>query len=1382
MTQKPTYSELEKRVRELEKMTADARNEESVEGRTVHQGSAFPKENDFETINVEAIIDVQKIQSLMNDFYELTGIGIAILDLNGKILVSTGWQDICTQFHRVHPETCRNCLESDLVLSKGVEPGTFKLYKCKNHMWDMATPIMLGDKKVGNLYLGQFLFDNESADVAAFRHQARKFGFEEDDYIAALERVPRWSRQTVDNVMRFYAKFAQLISELGYKQFTLKQNVSEKGELLDRLNESEKKFRELVENLNDVVYAVSHNGTITYVSPVVGAVLGYTDKELVGRNFKELLHKDDLSVVSEAFQDVLKNKLQPTEYRIQSKSNGFRWVRSSSRPVYREGQIIGLQGVLTDITDRRERENAIRERVKELQSFHLFSSLVEVSRGLHEILEGLPEILVNAMKYPQKTYVRIRHGNDVYESHPDGDKNCVDGSCVCLSKPLMAKGKSIGELRVCHAKEDALTEADPFLPEERQLVNTIAERLGRICERYDAEEALQKSEERFRQLSKIAFEAIVIHDQGIVLEANDQYFKMFGYQRDELIGKEGIARTATPGSQQIIKEQINEGSLGPYQATGKRKDGTEFPMELRVIRMEYNGREVRAAAIRDLTKQKKTEEELRKSETTYRNLLNNLDAGVVVHAPDTSIMISNQSACRIMGLSENQMIGKEAIDPQWKFLHEDGRDMPIEDYPVNRLLSTKKGIHNQVVGVTRPASGDIAWVLVNGFPVLKDTVSIEKVVITFVDITEIKRFQQTLLEYNEKMRLAADSAHFGVWDLHVKENRLEWDDWMFRLYGVSRDKFGGAYEAWQTGVHPDDLERSSREVEEALREEKEFDTEFRIVRPDGEIRHLKAHAAVTRDNIGEPVKMTGINYDITERKQAEEALWESTERFQKVFNSQLDAILVLNAEFPARIIDCNISSTKVFGYKPEELIGETTEKLHVDDSHLKRFQNELYAAIEKEGHLNDFEFFMKRKDGTRFPSEHSVFELKNDAGERMGWVSITRDLTERKRLDERLREAQKMESIGNLAGGIAHDFNNILFPISGLSELLMEDLPPNSFEHESAQRILQAAERGSKLVHQILAFSRKTEDEMLPIRIQPILKEILKLSRSTIPANIEIEQDIQMDCGLVMGDSTQIYQIGMNLITNAYHAVQDAGGRISVQLKEIQLDPENMPISTLKPGRYAMMAFEDTGKGIDPTHLEKIFEPYFTTKERDKGTGLGLAVAHGIALKHGGNIGVSSELGKGSVFHVYLPLIEKLGKTELDKGMEELAKGHERILLVDDEEVIVHLEQQILKRLGYNVTAFTRSKDALKVFKEKPDNFDLVITDMAMPDMTGVELAHELFKIRQDIPMIICTGFSDRINEQEARNFGIMGVLKKPMSRTQIARMVRNVIDHDNPS
>jgi CheY-like chemotaxis protein len=360
-------------------------------------------------------------------------------------------------------------------------------------------------------------------------------------------------------------------------------------------------------------------------------------------------------------------------------------------------------------------------------------------------------------------------------------------------------------------------------------------------------------------------------------------------------------------------------------------------------------------------------------------------------------------------------------------------------------------------------------------------------------------------------------------------------------------------------------------------------------------------------------------------------------------------------------------------------------------------------------------------------------------------------------------QTQKMESIGSLAGGIAHDFNNILFPIVGLSEMMLNDFPPGSLEQQNLTEIFQAGKRGRELIQQILSFSRQSEHQPIPVHIQKILKEVLKLCRATIPADITIKQDIQTDCNSVMADPTHIHQIAMNLITNAYHAVEPAGGTISIQLSEMEADTADDPAGDLAPGRYAMLSVSDTGTGIAPNIINKIFDPYFTTKEKGRGTGLGLATVYGIVKAHGGNIRVTSDIGKGAAFNVYLPLLEKTQDSEPVNEKTPLPTGTGHILLVDDEKSIVHLEKQMLKRLGYQASGYTSSRDALAAFKTEPSLFDLVITDMNMPNMNGMQLAAEMIAIRSDIPIILCTGFSERINSKKAEALGIGGLLMKPL-------------------
>nr|WP_319493481.1 ATP-binding protein [uncultured Desulfobacter sp.] len=395
-------------------------------------------------------------------------------------------------------------------------------------------------------------------------------------------------------------------------------------------------------------------------------------------------------------------------------------------------------------------------------------------------------------------------------------------------------------------------------------------------------------------------------------------------------------------------------------------------------------------------------------------------------------------------------------------------------------------------------------------------------------------------------------------------------------------------------------------------------------------------------------------------------------------------------------------------------------------------------------------------------------------------VTLIKALQEKqKKADEYLRQAQKMESIGNLAGGIAHDFNNLLFPIIGMSEMLLEELAEDSLEHENIEMILEAGKRGRDLVQQILSFSRQAEKEKIPVRLQQILEEALKLSRATIPSSIQINQDIQQDCGWVLADSIQFHQIVINLMTNASHAVDPSEGIINVQFKEL-LGTQNYSAAKLNSdGKYVMLKISDNGCGIDAFIKNKIFEPYFTTKDKGKGTGLGLAVVYGIVQDHQGDIVVDSNVGKGTSFSIYLPILEQPSDTTAKDSAVSLQGGSEHILLVDDEEPVAQIEMQMLNRLGYEVTMYTSSRQALECFQADPQGFDLLLTDVTMPELTGDKLAKKVLAIRPDIPILLCTGFSEKIDKQKADQLGIKGFLMKPVVKSDMARMVRQILDED---
>jgi len=387
---------------------------------------------------------------------------------------------------------------------------------------------------------------------------------------------------------------------------------------------------------------------------------------------------------------------------------------------------------------------------------------------------------------------------------------------------------------------------------------------------------------------------------------------------------------------------------------------------------------------------------------------------------------------------------------------------------------------------------------------------------------------------------------------------------------------------------------------------------------------------------------------------------------------------------------------------------------------------------------------------------------------------------EKKKLEAKLRQAQKMEAIGTLAGGIAHDFNNILGAIIGYAELAMMEVPDGSRVKHDLMEVFKAGHRARELVKQILSFSRQSDQERMPIQMRSIVNESIKMLRASLPTTIEIRQNIESDIATIEADPTQMQQVIMNFCTNALHAMSEEGGILEINLSETELDSYTASqYPDLSPGKYVRLTVSDTGHGMDKDVMERIFEPYFTTKEVGEGTGLGLAVVHGIVKDHGGTITVYSEPEKGTTFHVYLPVIEKAEEPEKET-VEPLPTGYERILFIDDEPGLVEIGKQMLEKLGYDVVVRTSSIESLELFREQPDRFNLVITDMTMPQMTGDKLAQELMQIRPDIPIIICTGFSERMTEEKAKEMGIKAFAMKPLVMRDLANTVRKVLDQSS--
>ncbi|NCC52597.1 MAG: PAS domain-containing sensor histidine kinase [Spartobacteria bacterium] len=525
-----------------------------------------------------------------------------------------------------------------------------------------------------------------------------------------------------------------------------------------------------------------------------------------------------------------------------------------------------------------------------------------------------------------------------------------------------------------------------------------------------------------------------------------------------------------------------------------------------------------------------------------------------------------------------------------------------------------------------------------------------------------------------------------------------------------------------------------------------------------------------------------LQQEIAERKNAEEAMRGSEQRYRALFEFSCDAIFLINE---GCFVDCNQRTLDMFNCSYDEILGETPFNFSPPrqpdgrDS-ITAGSERLRAALA--GKPQQYEWEFCRLDGKVFQTETSLNRV--DLADRTFILATVRDITRRKqveaersRLEAQLLQTQRLETIGTLAGGIAHDFNNILTPILGYTEMALRDTDEDSQIRRGLQEVVKAANRAKDLVQQILDYTHHVAQEHQPVGLHLIVKEALRFLRASLPSTIVITEAIDRDIPPVMADPSQLHQVIMNLCTNAAYAMRENGGALCVSLAELgdlsELYEEGRELDECT---YLRLSVSDTGTGIDIETMKHIFEPFFTTKQSGEGTGLGLSVVHGIVLSHGGEIKVDSQVGVGSSFHVYLPCLD-MSLPHIAQGDEAVEGGDERILFVDDDSFISSMADIMLKSFGYDVVAHTGSIQALEVFKNEPDTFDLVMTDQLMPGMTGLQLIEEIKKSRPDIPVILITGFSDAMANKSPTQHGINEVMRKPLSRRDVGAAIRRVLD-----
>jgi PAS domain S-box-containing protein len=852
--------------------------------------------------------------------------------------------------------------------------------------------------------------------------------------------------------------------------------------------------------------------------------------------------------------------------------------------------------------------------------------------------------------------------------------------------------------------------------------------------------------------------------EGRIVFVSPSVFKLSGYTAEEAIGMkmaEEIYLFAEERNNFLSKLQ-QDGHATNFEARLKRKDGSIWwALTSAHFYRDQDGNTLGIEGItRDITDLKMTEIGLRASEEKFRTAFHTSPDSINLNRVSDGMYIEiNQGFTNLTGYTREDAIGKTSIEINiWE--NPEDRERLVKglmETGVVKNLTARFIRKNKEIGM-----GLMSARILN--------INNEKIILSITrDITRLEKSKEDLQQSRDQLRLIADNMVDVISQTDANGNLIYASPSLERVFGYSpKNILGKSTLDW---VHPDDRDRVFIQAIEA--EKKRCSS----VLLEYQWQHARGHylwvESATRPLYDERGNLMGAIFatrDITDKKAYEKQLT----RFATVIEQANEEVLITDIDGIIQYI--NPSLEKNTGYGEKELIGKKPSILK-SGIHDSRFYENLWTTILAKKIWKGI-IHNQRKNGDIIIHDVRITPILDSRQNLSAFVSIRRDITDQMKIEQQLRQSQKMEAIGTLAGGIAHDFNNILSGILGYADLATNNLGNPARAKKHIEQIIFGGRRAADLIDQILTFSRRGEHKKSSIKLNLVVKEAIRFLRSSIPSNIEIIEKISTQ-STAIADPTQIHQIIMNLCTNASQSMQQTGGKLSIRLEEMEISQSsNIPDIGAKAGRYIRLEISDTGSGMDAETLSRMFEPYFTTKKTGEGTGLGLSVVLGIVQEHKGYLKAYSEIEKGTTFHVYFPI--STHHTDLhqqDIQTEELKRGTERIMVVDDDSSVRSSTQQILQDFGYKTSAFSDGKQAFEAFKKQPDQFDLIITDRTMPRMTGDELSKKIYKIRSKMPMIICSGYGQDPFADETAKENTPKYLQKPVDSKALLFWIRTLLD-----
>jgi PAS domain S-box-containing protein len=937
-------------------------------------------------------------------------------------------------------------------------------------------------------------------------------------------------------------------------------------------------------------------------------------------------------------------------------------------------------------------------------------------------------------------------------------------------------------------------------------------------------------EDAFEVIGNCMQAGIYIIQDGKTIFTNSYISSYSGYSREELLNLSLMWNTVHPEDQAHVREcgikMLRGEELAPYEYRILCKDGSIKWLMEKVTSIKYKGRRAVLGSTMDVTDKKRTEDELRdikakleiriqertsalsaanealkKSEEMLRLITDNMSDMIrVTDLQGVNVYVS-PSHLKSLGYKQEERLGKAGLD----IVHPDDARLVIKAFSASLVNKKPVKIEYRV----KHAKGHYVWLETIGDMLRDDHGEVTAAVLSSRDISERKAVEEALYESQQLMHSIIQGSPIPAFVIDKNHRITYWNRALEELSGLRAKDMVGTSEQWRAfysekrpcmadvlvdaDITAMNLLYPGKYIKSNLLDDAYEGTDFFPDIGGGRGKWIRFTAAVIKSSQGNTIGVIETLEDISERREAEVALISEHERLASILDGIPIPTFVIDRNH--RVVLWNRHNEIYTGIAKKEVIGKPLDlnflfpqksSPALAELILEMSNEELVAKFDRRGlskseiQPHAFEstglIWLKGEERTVSVQAARIFDFK---GELVGAIQTGQDITEHMQLELQLRQAQKMQAIGTLAGGIAHDFNNILSAIMGYTDMALTDHKMDDRLRRYLEQVFKAGERARDLVKQILTFSRQSDEKPRPLRLGPVVREVLKLLRASLPSTIRIRHDIQSDPDMVLAHPTHIHQILMNLCSNAAHAMQEGKGELKVSLAPVEITPGDVLLihHDLTPGVYIKLSVSDTGVGIAPGIINRIFDPFFTTKKPGEGTGMGLSVVHGIVVSYGGAITVQSKVGEGTEFNVYIPLLIEVRDKQEAKVEAPIPIGKERILFVDDEAALVELGKGMLSAMGYDVMGRTNSLDALEFFRTRSDDFDLVITDMTMPNMTGSELAQELMQIRPDIPVILCTGFSETITPEIAKVIGIKEFLMKPIVQRQMAIAIRRALD-----